>query len=140
MKKYRSDFNFRGVKTDRIDSLSIAQYGIDKWQNLHAYQRADETYEAMKSLSRQYLSYQRSHVFLTQNMDHIIALVMPSIKEEFKGYDPVTGVDRLSEFLEEFWHYGYIISLGEKKFKERFEKWTEKKTIHVLISQPRFIR
>ena len=61
MKKYRSDINFRGVKTDRIDALSIAQYGIDKWQQLCEFQRADQTYEAMRLLSRQYLAYQRPH-------------------------------------------------------------------------------
>jgi len=136
MKRYRSDFNFRGVKTDRIDSLSIAQYGLDKWQDLHAYQRADGTYEALRSLSRQYLSYQRAHVLLTQNLDHVIDLVMPGIKEEFKGYDPITGVDRMSEFLEEFWHYGYIVSLGAKKFEERFGRWAKKKGYHPRADKP----
>ena len=52
---------------------------------------------------------------------------MPGIKEEFDGYDPVTGRDRLADFLEEFRHYDYITSLGPKKFEERFNKWAKKK-------------
>ena len=136
MKKYRSDINFRGVKTDRIDALSIAQYGIDKWQQLCEFQRADQTYEAMRLLSRQYLAYQRPHVLLTQNLDHVVDLVMPGIKDEFDGYDPATGIDRLSDFLEEFWHYGCITSLGPKKFEDRFRRWAKKKGYRSRADKP----
>ena len=127
MKKYRADINFRGVKNDTIDALAIAQYAIEKWNRLKEYQRADKEYAAMKALSRQYLSYMKPHVALTQNLDHLIDQVMPGIKKEFDGYDPVTGRDRLADFLEEFRHYDYITSLGPKKFDERFNKWAKKK-------------
>ena len=112
MKKYRADINFRGVKNDSIDAMAIAQYTIEKWNKLKEYQRADNEYAAMKALSRQYLSYMKPHVALTQNLDHLIDQVMPGIKKEFDGYDPVTGKDRLADFLEEFRHYDYITSLG----------------------------
>ncbi len=127
MKKYRADINFRGVKNDTIDALAIAQYAVEKWNRLKEYQRADKEYAAMKALSRQYLSYMKPHVALTQNLDHLIDLVMPGIKKEFDGYDPVTGKDKLADFLEDFHHYDYITSLGPKKFEERFNKWTQKK-------------
>ena len=127
MRKYRADINFRGVKNDRIDAIAIAQYAVEKWNRLKEYQRADKEYAAMKALSRQYLSYMKPHVVLTQNLDHLIDQVMPGIKEEFDGYDPVTGRDRLADFLEEFRHYDYITSLGPKKFEERFNKWAQKK-------------
>ena len=127
MKKYRADINFRGVKNDTIDAMAIAQYAIEKWNRLKEYQRADKEYAAMKALSRQYLSYMKPHVALTQNLDHLIDQVMPGIKGEFDGYDPVTGRDHLANFLEEFRHYDYITSLGPKKFDERFNKWAKKK-------------
>ena len=127
MKKYRADINFRGVKNDSIDAMAIAQYTIEKWNKLKEYQRADKEYAAMKALSRQYLSYMKPHVALVQNLDHLIDQVMPGIKKEFDGYDPVTGKDRLADFLEEFRHYDYITSLGPKKFDERFSKWAKKK-------------
>ena len=127
MRKYRADINFRGVKNDRIDAIAIAQYAVEKWNRLKEYQRADKEYAAMKALSRQYLSYMKPHVVLTQNLDHLIDQVMPGIKEEFDGYDPVTGRDRLADFFEEFRHYDYITSLGPKKFEERFNKWAKKK-------------
>ncbi len=127
MKKYRADINFRGVKNDTIDAMAIAKYAIEKWNRLKEYQRADKEYAAMKALSRQYLSYMKPHVALTQNLDHLIDQVMPGIKKEFEGYDVTTGKDRLADFLEEFRHYDYITSLGPKKFEERFNKWAQKK-------------
>ena len=130
MRTYRADINFRGVKNDRIDAIAIAQYAVEKWNRLKEYQQADKEYAAMKALSRQYLSYMKPHVALTQNLDHLIDQVMPGIKEEFDGYDPVTGRDRLADFLEEFRHYEYIRSLGPKKFEERFNKWAKKKGYH----------
>ena len=136
MKKYRADINFRGVKNDRIDAMAIAQYTVEKWNRLKEYQRADNEYAAMKALSRQYLSYMKPHVILTQNLDHLIDQVMPGIKEEFDGYDPVTGRDRLADFLEEFRHYDYITSLGPKKFEERFHKWARKKGYHPRQNKP----
>ena len=127
MKKYRADINFRGVKNDTIDAMAIAQYAVEKWNRLKEYQRADKEYAAMKALSRQYLTYMKQHVALTQNLDHLIDQVMPGIKKEFDRYDPVTGKDRMADFLEEFRHYDYITSLGPKKFEERFCKWAKKK-------------
>ena len=136
MKKYRADINFRGVKNDSIDAMAIAQYTIEKWNKLKEYQRADNEYAAMKALSRQYLSYMKPHVALTQNLDHLIDQVMPGIKKEFDGYDPVTGKDRLADFLEEFRHYDYITSLGPKKFEERFDKWAKKKGYRPRSNKP----
>ena len=136
MKKYRADINFRGVKNDRIDAMAIAQYTVEKWNRLKEYQRADNEYAAMKALSRQYLSYMKPHVILTQNLDHLIDQVMPGIKKEFDGYDSVTGKDRLADFLEEFRHYDYITTLGPKKFEERFKKWSQKKGYHPRQNKP----
>ena len=136
MKKYRADINFRGVKNDSIDAMAIAQYTVEKWNRLKEYQRADNEYAAMKALSRQYLSYMKPHVILTQNLDHLIDQVMPGIKKEFDGYDSVTGKDRLADFLEEFRHYDYITTLGPKKFEERFKKWSQKKGYHPRQNKP----
>ena len=136
MKKYRADINFRGVKNDSIDAMAIAQYAVEKWNRLKEYQRADNEYAAMKALSRQYLSYMKPHVILTQNLDHLIDQVMPGIKKEFDGYDSVTGKDRLADFLEEFRHYDYITTLGPKKFEERFKKWSQKKGYHPRQNKP----
>ncbi|MFR6217433.1 MAG: hypothetical protein ACLUKO_10715 [Enterocloster bolteae] len=34
MKKYAKDNSIRGAKTDKLDSIMIANYGIEKWFKL----------------------------------------------------------------------------------------------------------
>ena len=37
MKKFAKDNSLRGAKTDRLDSIMIANYGIEKWYKLKKY-------------------------------------------------------------------------------------------------------
>lgn len=136
MKKYRSEVNFRGAKTDKIDSTAIATYGINKWFSLKEYIPLEDAYKPMRMLSRDYLSYDSPATMLTQKLDHILDLTMPGIKAEFTGYDSATGVDRLSDFVKEFWHYDCITKLSYKKFEEKFNKWAKKKKYRPRKSKP----
>lgn len=130
MKKFMADFNYRGPKTDNIDAIGIGNYGIEKWYKLREHQSADNVYRQLRIMARQYESFLKPHRLYTQYLDHIIDQVMPGIKDEINGYNPVTGKDRLSDFMEEFIHYDKITGMGEKKFTERFNRWAEKKGYH----------
>ena len=44
MKKYVKDNSIRGAKTDKLDSIMIANYGIDKWFKLQKHEGDEETY------------------------------------------------------------------------------------------------
>jgi len=44
MKKYAKDNSIRGAKTDRLDSSTIANYGIEKWYKLQKHESDEETY------------------------------------------------------------------------------------------------
>jgi transposase len=127
MKKYRATEDFRGAKTDKLDCTAIAIYGLDKWMRLKSCGAEDSSYIAMRALSRQYLTYQKPAVQLTQNLDHIIDQVMPGIKDQFDGYDPVKGKDPMSDFLKQYIHYGRIIAMGPKRFETSFRAWAKKK-------------
>ena len=62
MKKYAKDNSIRGAKTDRLDSILIANYGIDKWFKLQHYEGTEETYAELKLLGRRYRYYMELHV------------------------------------------------------------------------------
>ncbi len=127
MKKYRADFNYRGVKTDVIDAVTIANYGIEKWYKLQEYKESDDVYKQLKVMSRQYESYLKPHTHLTQYLDHLIDQVMPGIKDKFDGYNPITGKDPLSDFVVTYIHYSKITSMSLNKFMGHFAKWAKKK-------------
>lgn len=130
MKKYRATLDFRGAKTDEIDCTAIALYGLSNWIRLKSFGIEDSAYGTMRALSRQYLTYQKPAVLLTQNLDHLIDQVMPGIKDQFDGYDPIKGKDLLSDFLEHYIHYGRIKAMGPKRFETSFQSWAHKRGYH----------
>ena len=52
MKKY-SMIAIRKGKTDPLDSIKIASYGIDYWHRLVDFEPTEETYQELKNLNRQ---------------------------------------------------------------------------------------
>ena len=77
MKKYARDNSIRGAKTDRLDSMMIANYGIDKWFKLQEYKETEATYSELKLLGRRYRYYMELHVKALQEQTHILDYVMP---------------------------------------------------------------
>ena len=131
MKLFAKDQNFRGVKTDKIDSKIIALYGSEKRNSLKPYiGEQDELREKLKRLSRSYSSYQKSFVNLKQILDLEIEKSMPGIKEILKDDD------KLYDFLEYFHHFDSISHLSESKFIEKFNKWANKKNHRFRSATP----
>lgn len=57
MKKYAKNNSLRGAKTDRLDAIMIANYGIEKWFKLQKYEGDEEIYAELKILGRRYRYY-----------------------------------------------------------------------------------
>ncbi|MBR0419539.1 MAG: IS110 family transposase [Erysipelotrichaceae bacterium] len=122
MKLFARDHNFRGVKTDKIDSRLIALYGSEKWSSLIPYiTKEDDRRDKLKRLSRAYSSYQKSRVLLQQNLDLELEKNMPGIKKI------LTDDEKLFDFCECFAHFDNINKLSEKLFLEKFSRWAKKK-------------
>lgn len=128
MKKYLRNLNYRGVKTDKIDSLAISQYGIDNWFHLkNEESKTDSIYDELRRLERQYLTLVKTKAALTQNLDHIIDQVAPGIDKLFSGYSYQYKTNHLANFLETFWHFDLISNVTYKQFEKKFIAWAKKK-------------
>ena len=64
MKKYAKDNSIRGAKTDKLDSIMIANYGIEKWFKLQRYKGDEEIYAELKLLGRRYRPVSYTHLTL----------------------------------------------------------------------------
>ena len=53
MKQYRVQ-GLRRVKTDKADSMTIAKYGLDNWDELKDFVSSEDKYRELTLLSRQY--------------------------------------------------------------------------------------
>lgn len=85
MKKYTKNHSIREAKTDKLDSIMIANYEIEKWLKLQEYECEEETYAEPKLLGHRYQSYMELHVKALQEVTHILDYVMPGIKNLFSS-------------------------------------------------------
>ena len=130
MKKYVKDNNIRGAKTDKLDSIMIANYGIDKWFKLQKHEGDEETYAELKLLGRRYRYYMELHVKALQELTHILDYTMPGIKKLFNSWDEASGKDKLSDFVERFWHFDIITAQSRDEFVEQYLMWAGEKKYH----------
>lgn len=135
MKKYCAAI-LRKAKTDKIDSIRIANYGIDHWFSMTAYCPPDEIYKELKLLGRQYEQYVRLKVGCKIQLANLLDGVMPGIKSILQGTVPAYSTkDKLCDFVEKYWHYDNIKKMSEKQFLSDYEKWTKRKGYRYNESQ-----
>lgn len=135
MKKYCAA-TLRKAKTDKIDSIKIANYGIDHWFSMTAYCPPDEVYAELKLLGRQYEQYVKLKVNCKIQLANLLDGVMPGIKKILSGNVPAYSTkDKLCDFVEKFWHYDNIKKLSQNQFIASYEKWTKKKGYRFSESQ-----
>ena len=126
MKLYRAQ-DLRKVKTDKRDSMTIANYGIDKWFDLREFTPQEDVYAELRLLGRQYRFFMESRIEHLLNLTHLLDYTMPGVKACFGRWSESPGKDKLCDFVEEYWHYDNITRRSEKKFVEHYQKWTKKK-------------
>ena len=130
MKKYARNNNFRNVKTDKMDSITIANYGIEKWFKLKRYEASESTYTELKLLGRRYRHYMEMHIQALQEFTHVLDYVMPGIKGLFNSWTESNNRDKLSDFVEKFWHYDLITSMSCEEFVKAYNDWAKEKEYH----------
>jgi transposase len=126
MKKF-NDVTIRKGKSDKLDSLKIAKFGLQFWPNLKESQDEDCIYEDLSLLSRQYLHYTRMLTTCKLSLLTILDQTMPDISEVFRLNAEASGKDKLRDFAEGFWHFDNITKMTERKFILVYEKWAKKK-------------
>lgn len=139
MKKFAKDNSPRGVKTDKLDSIMIANYGIEKWYKLQKFEGDEEIYAELKLLGRRYRSYMELHVKSLLELTHVLDYVMPGIKKLFNSWDEASNKDKLSDFVERFWHFDLITSLSLEEFTEEYLAWAKEKKYHQSRSKAEIV-
>ena len=122
MKKYCSQ-SIRKAKTDRIDSIHIASYGITYWSELITFQPAERTYKELKMLSRQFYQSTNMYVKAKVSLNTLLDQAMPDIVHIMSN----NGTNhKLTDFVERYWHYGHILEMGKSRFRTDYCRWAKK--------------
>lgn len=129
MKVYRNG-DLRKAKTDKIDSRIIANYGIEHWFTMKAFQATEDIYGELKLLGQQYRHYMKLHIMSLHELTHLLDYTMPGIKGMLASWNEGTRKDKLSDFVERFWHFDMITTHSEQEFIEQYQLWAKEKKYH----------
>lgn len=139
MKKYAAT-SIRKGKTDKLDSVKISNYGIDNWFKLVEHTTSEEIYAELKILGRQYSHYLKIKIESKLAIVNLLDRTMPGIKKLVLGKCSETPTkDKLSDFVEEYWHYDNITKKSEGQFVKSYCAWAKKKGYHASESKARSI-
>lgn len=123
MKKYCSQ-SIRRAKTDRIDAVRIASFGITYWSELTQAYDSPDTYDELRFLARQYYQIIAILVKAKVNLSNLLDQVMPRIDSIMQNHK---DNHKLTEFVSRYIHFQSILDMGEKKFTADYCKWAKKK-------------
>ena len=127
MKKYCSQ-SIRKAKTDKIDSIKIASYGLTYWNELTPVMPSSEVYTELKLLARQYYQTMSMLIKAKVNLSNLLDQVMPNINNLMQ--DSVSN-HKLTDFVKRYIHFQNILNMGEKKFTADYCKWAKKQGYRV---------
>lgn len=117
----------RKDKTDKKDSVKIANYGLSNWLNLREYIPDEEIRQSLKAVSRQYTKYSKIKTTLINNFVSLLDLSFPGLNNLFTSPSRESdGHEKWIDFTCEFWHSDCISKLSEKQFTERYKKWCKR--------------
>lgn len=134
MKRYRYQ-GIRNPKTDKIDALIIARYGIDFWYRKHECLELSPQREELRFLGMEYQRFMKVRTDRSIALCNIMDRTIPGAYSYLDAYNRHTGKDKLSDFAEEYWHRDIILKYSERKFCERYEKWAKKKGYRISANE-----
>ena len=115
--------SIRRAKTDKIDAVRIASFGITYWSELTRAYDAPDTYDELRFLARQYYQFTAILVKVKMNLSNLLDQVMPCISDLLQN-------GKLTEFVGRYIHFQAILDMGEKRFTADYCKWAKKMGYH----------
>lgn len=122
-----SDNSLRKVKTDKADSLKIANYALTFWSELHDYSDEDETRQMLKMQCRLYDRTQKTSVVLRNGLISLLDQSFPQINTTLDSpYRTKTGHHKWVDFVKRFWHRDCVAKLSLRAFSDVYQKWCKR--------------
>ena len=122
MKKYCSQ-SIRKAKTDRIDAVRIASYGLTYWNELVQATPLDTVYRELQMLSRQYHRTVSLFIKAKQNLIDLLDQTMPGIQKLLQNS---AENQKLTNFVVRYYHFEKVCAMSEQKFINDYCKWAKK--------------
>ena len=123
MKKFCSQ-SLRRAKTDKIDSIKIANFGLTYWSELTPTLPKGEVYQELKLLARQYYQTVSLLIKAKVNLSNLLDQSMPNIQTVLA--DNKSNC-KLTDFVARYYHCSHILEMGEQGFTIDYCAWAKEK-------------
>ena len=121
IKKYL-DRDIRKAKTDRKDSLKLADYACESWHKLTMAKEQDTIYDELKFLSRQYLSKISVQTNLKVDFVNLCDLVFPNFNTLLNENNYILGL----EIFKTYYHPNLVLNKNQSEFIAEIDELAKK--------------
>ena len=119
--------SLRKVKSDKADSVKIARYALDKWQNLKQYSVMDELRIQLKTMNRQFGFYTKHKTAMKNNLIGILDQTYPGVNSYFDSPARSDGSQKWVDFASTYWHVDCVRKMSLNAFIDHYQKWCKRK-------------
>ncbi|MBO5273496.1 MAG: IS110 family transposase [Clostridia bacterium] len=121
----------RKTKTDKKDSVKLANMAIDRWLDLKEYIPENEIRQTLKICNRQYNQYNKMKTMLKNNLIALLDQSFPDVNKLFTSPARKSdGHEKWVDFALKFWHCECVSKLSLRQFTDRYELWCRKNNYH----------
>lgn len=127
--------SLRKVKSDKADSVKIARYALDKWQNLKQYSVMDKIRNQLKTMNRQFGFYMKHKTAMKNNLIGILDQTYPGVNTYFDSPARDDGSQKWVDFASTYWHVDCVRKMSLNAFTEHYQKWCKRKKYNFSSSK-----
>ena len=117
--------SIRNVKTDKADSIKIANYALANWDSLLPYDFEDDLRLQLKTCCRQYYYYLNNRTSLKNNLISILDQTFPDCNYLFSSQS-ADGKAKWIDFAVRFWHRDCVTKHSRSEFTKIYNSWCKK--------------
>ncbi|WP_270707860.1 IS110 family RNA-guided transposase, partial [Clostridium fessum] len=126
VKNFNND-SLRKVKSDKADSIKIARYALDKWQNLKPYSIVDELRTQLKAMNRQFHFYVKQKTAMKNNLINLIDQTYSNANTYFNSPPRSDGSQKWVDFVYTYWHVDCVRKMSLNSFVKHYQNWCKQK-------------
>lgn len=117
----------RRVKTDKADSIKIANYALSNWLSLVPYSPEEDLRKMLKAYNRQYIKYSKIKTALKNNLISLLDMSFPGINRLFTSpARDCDGHQKWIDFVFRFWHAECVSKLSKNAFSKAYISWCKR--------------
>ena len=117
----------RKIKTDKADSIKIANYGLSNWMSLQKFYPEEDIRRSLKTYSRQYTKYTKLKTSLKNNFISLTDQTFPGVNELFSSPPRKSdGREKWLDFASYFWHCECVCGMSQNAFTKRYQAWCKR--------------